>query len=271
VCEWCRKAFTGRKKRYCCAVCRYEATKRRRIENPTHEKVCIECGEYFRTNNAQQKTCSRRCSVLHTARRKGVLIAQSWCRGCSAQFKPRSNAYNSYCSKQCWCESSKRLTAEREALRRIRDNNSPWKSWPYLKASAGQGPRICPDCGVERPRKWKTLCSNCRKARRKLRRERERSSPSSRAARRRAKYRRRMRERAAKQVPYQRSDIFSRDGWMCHICGSATDTSADVPHPRAPTIDHILPLSCGGEDTSENVKTACFICNSKRGNRALVA
>jgi 5-methylcytosine-specific restriction endonuclease McrA len=40
-----------------------------------------------------------------------------------------------------------------------------------------------------------------------------------------------------------------------------------VPHPKAPTIDHIIPLSAGGDDTKANVRLAHFLCNSRRGNR----
>jgi 5-methylcytosine-specific restriction endonuclease McrA len=40
-----------------------------------------------------------------------------------------------------------------------------------------------------------------------------------------------------------------------------------VPHPKAPTIDHIVPLSAGGDDTKANVQLACFLCNSIKGSR----
>lgn len=40
-----------------------------------------------------------------------------------------------------------------------------------------------------------------------------------------------------------------------------------VPHPKAPTIDHVVPLAEGGADTAANVRLAHFICNSMRGNR----
>jgi 5-methylcytosine-specific restriction endonuclease McrA len=40
-----------------------------------------------------------------------------------------------------------------------------------------------------------------------------------------------------------------------------------VPHPKAPTIDHIVPVSEGGDDTRANVQLACFRCNSVKGPR----
>jgi 5-methylcytosine-specific restriction endonuclease McrA len=38
-----------------------------------------------------------------------------------------------------------------------------------------------------------------------------------------------------------------------------------VPHPKAPTIDHIIPLAHGGDDTRANVQLAHFLCNASAG------
>ncbi|WP_227979969.1 HNH endonuclease [Nocardia spumae] len=56
-----------------------------------------------------------------------------------------------------------------------------------------------------------------------------------------------------------------RDGYRCHICRRNTDRSKVVPHPKAPTIDHLIPLSLGGTHEPANVATACFLCNSRKG------
>lgn len=75
--------------------------------------------------------------------------------------------------------------------------------------------------------------------------------------------RRRARKRMAAHQPYARTDIFERDGYRCHLCKRMTKRSAVVPHPRAPVIDHLIPLG-PGDDAPYNVATACFMCNSKR-------
>jgi len=62
-------------------------------------------------------------------------------------------------------------------------------------------------------------------------------------------------------------DIYLRDGWKCQICGVAVDKRAKVPHPKAPTMDHIMPVSKGGAHTRQNLRLAHFLCNSKRGDR----
>jgi 5-methylcytosine-specific restriction endonuclease McrA len=35
-----------------------------------------------------------------------------------------------------------------------------------------------------------------------------------------------------------------------------------VPHPKAPVLDHILPLAQGGTHEPTNVQCAHFMCNS---------
>lgn len=59
-----------------------------------------------------------------------------------------------------------------------------------------------------------------------------------------------------------RFEVLKRDGFMCHYCGR-----------RAPEVvlhvDHIVPESEGGEDTLENLVTACEECNLGKSNKRL--
>ncbi|WP_369916372.1 HNH endonuclease [Xanthomonas sp. NCPPB 3005] len=54
--------------------------------------------------------------------------------------------------------------------------------------------------------------------------------------------------------------LFARDAQLCLYCGQ------QFSRPQL-TRDHVLPVSKGGRDTWENVVTACFHCNSRKGNR----
>lgn len=58
-----------------------------------------------------------------------------------------------------------------------------------------------------------------------------------------------------------RKRVFDADGYRCHLCGQLTDRTKKVPHPRAPTIDHVIPLAVGGKHEPGNCRTACFLCN----------
>lgn len=69
---------------------------------------------------------------------------------------------------------------------------------------------------------------------------------------------------ATKGEPIFRRKVFERDDWTCRLCGKAVASDEVVPHPLAPTLDHIVPLALGGEHRYFNVQTAHFICNSRK-------
>lgn len=82
-----------------------------------------------------------------------------------------------------------------------------------------------------------------------------------------AKDRRRARTRDAFVENVYRKQVFERDGYRCHLCRKKTNPAKQVPHPRAPTIDHLIPLACGGTHEPANCRTACFLCNALKGDR----
>jgi hypothetical protein len=52
-----------------------------------------------------------------------------------------------------------------------------------------------------------------------------------------------------------RWEVWERDNFTCQQCGSR----------RHLTIDHIIPISKGGQTVKENLQTLCSSCNSKKG------
>lgn len=78
---------------------------------------------------------------------------------------------------------------------------------------------------------------------------------------------RRARERKAYVERVYRQRIYQRDGWRCKLCNRKVRRDAEVPHPLAPTLDHIVPLAQGGTHEPANVQCAHFRCNSVKGDR----
>ncbi len=61
-------------------------------------------------------------------------------------------------------------------------------------------------------------------------------------------------------VRFSRINILARDGWRCQYC------SRKLPISRL-NYDHVLPRARGGRTIWENIVTACYPCNQRKGDR----
>ncbi len=66
--------------------------------------------------------------------------------------------------------------------------------------------------------------------------------------------------RHAKPVKFSRVNIYARDGYRCQYCGVRCGIGEL-------TYDHVVPRAKGGKTTWENIVSACYPCNGKKGNR----
>ena len=64
-------------------------------------------------------------------------------------------------------------------------------------------------------------------------------------------------------VKENRLKVAERDNYKCHYC------SKQLTRFTA-TLDHIQPVSEGGDNSYENLVTACLHCNSRRGSRPVM-
>lgn len=65
--------------------------------------------------------------------------------------------------------------------------------------------------------------------------------------------------------------VVERDGWECWLCGQPIRQGIDPHHDEAVSLDHVVPLSEGGNHAVENLRPAHRWCNSRRGNRRALA
>ena len=73
------------------------------------------------------------------------------------------------------------------------------------------------------------------------------------------------RRRRRSSVNRDRLAILERDQYTCQYCGAGP-----LP-PRALHVDHVVPLSRGGQDAEENKITACAHCNLTKSDKMLWA
>ena len=69
-------------------------------------------------------------------------------------------------------------------------------------------------------------------------------------------------------------DVWKRDKGRCYICGRKTDWNDHklvdgnfISGPLYPTREHVIALNNGGTHTWDNIRLACFECNSKKSDR----
>lgn len=72
----------------------------------------------------------------------------------------------------------------------------------------------------------------------------------------------------ARRETYSPVRIYDRDKWICYLCGNKTERPTALTKlsdmARLATIDHVIPLALGGEDTKFNVRCACYGCNAAK-------
>ena len=63
-----------------------------------------------------------------------------------------------------------------------------------------------------------------------------------------------------------RYEVLSRAGFKCQACGESPKPENDV----VLHIDHIVPVTIGGDSSENNLQVLCSLCNSSKGNRYAV-
>lgn len=68
--------------------------------------------------------------------------------------------------------------------------------------------------------------------------------------------------------------VYQKSNGICYLCNTLTDFNdsewkdgAFIVGEKYPTIEHIIPLSKGGLHSWDNVKCACFKCNTMKGSK----
>lgn len=259
VCGKSARQFKGGTvSKFCSPECRLEQNKQESAKRLFREdRNCGFCQKRYTAKTRDGKFCSKTCSIADRHKDNHTRILRI-CKGCRVEFRKNSkNNKGLYCSRECafkHAPSFRRGDAGRD-IRAARAISNGMVTW--LK-SARKQQKQCRQCGtwmMIAESRGKSYCESCAV---------ERVIATDKACR--AKRRARKRTNG----PYEtirHTEVFTRDGWTCHICGRLVNRYAAVPHSRAPTIDHVIPLSKGGTHTLSNVKCACFICNARKTDK----
>ena len=218
--------------------------------------TCKHCGKAFKPKAKDRTTyCSRECAY-EDKKAKPKEVIKLICVICGKEFEGRANA--KYCSDECYKIYSheryinhKQTDAYKEDLKRKREAYEPKEK---VK-------KTCICCGKE----YETNKDNSKYCSEQCANVMHYTSESKKEERRRY----RARKSSAYVAPVNTMDIYKRDKGICKICGKKIDLKLEYPHPMSLSIDHIIPLACGGTHEPKNVQIAHFICNSIKSSNSL--
>ena len=248
MCATCGGPLSRQGKIYCSWACSNGRAGTR--AGSRSARACEICGSQFKPkprSGCVQRTCSRACGV-ELRRREGTL-SRPYVLGSAGPACPVWVRDCAQCGTLFVARRLKQVTCSRICGRRL--------NWAVsnLARRNGATEHVCP-CGAVIPlKRWK--CDACLAADKRVQRQRKRRAE-------------RARKRSAKREPYTLAEIAARDRYRCMIpdCDYApyrrVAMTKAVPHPKAPTIDHVVPLSISKDDTRANVQLAHFSCNARK-------
>jgi hypothetical protein len=216
-------------------------------------KNCKRCNQSFEARAAgkEQLYCSPICYFLtrheQTLQARRDAYKEKICDQCKKSFISNIKAQR-FC-----CDECRRVATLIRLKEKWRTNNPLPANWNY----------DCDDCGkiVERDLeqgpvnkgRYGRFCLTCTK-RRKVARYRKKTV---------------RRQGIVKPGNIHYDEVFARDNGVCWLCDEAVDPALPRVSAGGGTIDHVIPISKGGEDTLENCRLAHWSCNNRKSNKLI--
>ncbi len=208
---------------------------------------CESCGAALPMSTPGRGGLRRFCNAKCRARNRYLRLnhrPEKPCGHCGAAIPAGSHANRDYCSRKC----KKAVDAD------VSRSAPTYRFRRYEKK--------CKACAVDfvARRDAARFCSETCQRHNSWRKELEKKYRATRQAWIRG---------PSRAVPFNPEDVLARDGWVCQICGVETPRSlrGSRTERNAPEVDHIIPLSKGGEHSEANTQCLCRGCNIRKRDR----
>lgn len=260
-------------------------------------RVCLDTFKVYKGRGRRRKRCvtcqqagARTKPTVYKGRKRSSRVFD--CRICGKAFHPFDTSKNKYCSHSCAFEGqridrgiakAKRLEAKPGPYSKIflcscrvctkvfyskhlrsalcsdacskADANR--RAVEYGASQKGVKQHNCKECGAlflsRYGDKRRVFCSD---------------KCANKASRRVSNPKRKAKLRAAFVEKVDPFMVFDRDKWRCRMCQQPTPkTLRGTTHDNAPELDHIKPLSRGGEHSYRNTQCLCRKCNSRKSDK----
>lgn len=232
-----------------CQPCR-----RARPDKPAHpiksRGFCAGCATWYESTGSGVRYCSIQChnrATVHLrTQSQAPLVA---CPICGKAFK-RTHDRTRFCSKRCYAAS---LAGDGCWP----DGTWAWRSLVEVGQCAVCGDATCVRAGRQ------LICGTCRRVdyrRAYYAANRDKFIASA--------HRRARRMAGAFVENVNPSVVYERDKWICHLCGEPTLRKPRWKRdPLMASLDHVIPISRGGDHSYANVACSHLRCNYAKGNR----
>jgi hypothetical protein len=278
ICLFCEKPFeqvlSGREKLYCSRRCRSDIQQARIIEQrpATVERICKNCGKGFiKLRQSQQKVCSDACYKHNQKNNKCLDCEKSIqfdavrCRNCHSNLS-RKFHYCEVCQNLYKPTYNKQRTCGRDCGKKINSRNQVEKiliSKVFFKHCI-----VCKSLFASNRKAGQTCKDqNCKDELIRISGRQQYKKNPDRFKR--AAHRRRSLFLSAFVEDVSLDYIGNRDKWICHLCNEKIDSTLTSRNPMMPSLDHVLPLSKGGEHSNKNVRISHLRCNLKKHNQII--
>lgn len=249
---------------------------------------CAHCGN----RTLRPKFCSQKCILAHKIKRRSEQRARasgridspvSFCVVCHSAFERKAidGPSKIYCSRTCNLRAFRRRNGHRALPLEVVREQAIYAKWSRRAKAAElqwvkdhmewkrqrrlDHERIadeirralhkCGDCGRDEPDLRRDYCSPCAGKRMRMLKRISRDAGKA-------------RKRVQTVERVDPIKVFDRDGWRCHMCRRHTPRRLRGSFdPRAPELEHIVPLSKGGEHSYRNTACSCRECNLRKGDK----
>lgn len=220
---------------------------------------CHHCGDPWIASQSNAMYCSNRCKqaawvkanpnkALLNAKNKVArarIISAAVIRRCGKCESVIDDGSRARVCRPCRLEDGRVKSTTRA--------ESAHKALALVVSCAGCRAEFCPMYGYSHA----TLCTCCRV---------DRDAQGKRTSR----LARKMRQRTQTVESVNAIKVFDRDGWRCQLCKRKTPRKLrGTLDSRAPELDHIMPVSIGGEHSYRNTQCTCRACNGAKSNRPM--
>ena len=218
--------------------------------------LCVHCSKPIESRQQNAMYCSKSCKLAAWNAKNGRikydyvrLVSTFWasyCINCKTAIGGRRQ--RTLCND---CDVARKRAAA--TVWAVLNAEKKHKEFALVIACAECSLLFCPLYGASNAK----LCLCCKS-------ERQRKATSI------SRTTRKMRKKCQTVERVNPFKVFDRDKWICQLCKNKTPKALRGSlDPRAPELDHIMPISLGGEHSYRNTQCSCRACNGAKSNRPM--